>query len=127
MVASERHRNPHLRNAELTVESGTFGGRPLSGDRFGTTDSATSYLPTAAMLDLYQGGGLDLTVLGMAQVDRQGNVNVSRFGQRAPGCGGFIDISSTAKRIVFVGTFTTGGLKVPWCCCIEHCIKQLNG
>lgn len=88
MVASAQQSNPLLRNAQLTVESGTFGGQPLSGDRFGTTRNATSFLLTASMLDLYQGGGLDLTVLGMAQVDGAGNVNVSRFGPRAPGCGG---------------------------------------
>lgn len=112
MVVTEQHRQPHLAHVELTVEAGTFGGQPLSGNRFGTTRNATSYLPTSAMLDLYQGGGLDLAVLGMAQVDSSGNVNVSRFGPRAPGCGGFIDISSTAKRVVFVGTMTTGGLQV---------------
>jgi len=65
-----------------------------------------------AQFDFYDGGGLDLTCLGAAQLDAQGNVNVSRFGGSFVGCGGFINISQNAKKVVFCGTFTAGGLKV---------------
>ena len=78
---------------------------------FGAAHNADCVVPTATMLDFYNGGGVDIACLGAAEVDAEGNVNVHSFPGRQPGCGGFIDISQAAKKVVFAGTFTAGGLK----------------
>jgi propionate CoA-transferase len=96
----------------LTTEAGTIGGFPAGGKDFGATTNPDCVLDQPSQFDFYDGGGLDVTFLGLAQTDAAGNVNVSKFGTKIAGCGGFINISQNAKKVVFCGTFTAGGLKV---------------
>lgn len=96
----------------LTTEAGTNGGIPAGGMDFGVTTNPDCILEQSSQFDFYDGGGLDITFLGLAQMDGAGNINVSRFGSKIAGCGGFINISQNTKKIVFCGTFTAGGLKI---------------
>ncbi|MBI4967140.1 MAG: acyl CoA:acetate/3-ketoacid CoA transferase [Rhodospirillales bacterium] len=96
----------------LTTEPGVVGGVPAGGLDFGAAVNTDAVIAQNQQFDFYDGGGLDIACLGMAQADAQGNVNVSRFGHRLAGAGGFINISQNARSLVFAGTFTSGGLAI---------------
>lgn len=112
LVANVLNEEGGISDITLSIETGITGGVAQSGVTFGVAFNADSIIGDADMFDLYDGGMLDCAVLGLAQVDKEGNVNVSKFGKRVTGPGGFINITQNTPKIIFIGTFTSGGLDV---------------
>lgn len=96
----------------FTIDTGVIGGVPLSGFDFGAAVNREALLDHASSFDFIDGGGLDIVFLGVAECDAEGNVNVSRFGNRLAGCGGAINLTQKTQNVVFLTTFSAGGLDV---------------
>lgn len=95
----------------ITVESGVYGGVPAGTIDFGIARNTQALIPHDRQFELYNGTGIDYTFMGAGQMDQYGNVNSTKMGDKSPGAGGFIDITATAKNVIFCSTFTGGGLK----------------
>jgi propionate CoA-transferase len=101
-----------LKDYWFTTEHGSYGGVVMSGWQFSANLNPDAILDGVSQFDVIDGGLCRFAALAFAQFDQRGLVNVSKFGVANPGAGGFIDIAQSAKRLVFTGTFTTGGLEV---------------
>ena len=111
-VAEEIVRRGDAQRYWFTIEQGIHGGQLLTGDLFGIAANPLAIMSSGDQFDLYSGGGLDQTFLGLAEMDGHGNVNVSHFGGQISGPGGFIDISQGARKVVFCGSFDAKGTRV---------------
>jgi propionate CoA-transferase len=96
----------------VTVESGVYGGIPEGGIDFGVAHNTYALIPHEVQMDFYNGMGIPFTFMGAGEMDEVGHVNATKFGDRSPGCGGFIDITQNAGHVVFCSTFTARGLEV---------------
>ncbi len=96
----------------LTTEVGGVGGVPAGWPNFGMSYNAECFINHPSMFDWYDGGGIDVAFLGLGEVDKFGNVNVSKFNNRPIGCGGFVNITTASKEVIYCGSFTLNGLKV---------------
>ncbi len=93
----------------ITVESGIYGGVPLGGVDFGVGQNLLAMVSHPEQFDYYDGAGVDITYMGLGELDGEGNVNSTKMGPRCAGAGGFIDITQNARKVVFLGTFTAKG------------------
>lgn len=100
-----------MEDVMITVESGIYGGIPAGGIDFGISRNPQALIPHDRQFEFYNGAGVDFTFMGAGEMDQDGNVNATRMGGKSPGAGGFIDITATAKYVIFCSTFTGKGLK----------------